>query len=65
MAKALDKTKPFATVHGDLEGRTFLQDDSYFRGDGTLWTGPTELEKKAVDEADAQAKREAAAAAKK
>jgi len=65
MAKTLDTKRPYATVHGDLEGRSFEQDTAYFRGDGSLWTGPNEAEAKAVAEADKQAKAEAEAAKKK
>lgn len=35
--KALDKSKPFAQVYGDDQGRAFEQDGAFFRGDGSPW----------------------------
>lgn len=34
---ALDRSRTFGTVCGDLEGRVYEQDGCFYRGDGTLW----------------------------
>lgn len=51
MAKTLDKTRPFATVHGDTTGRAFEQDTAFFHQDGSLWTDPAEVAAKEAEEA--------------
>lgn len=38
MMAGLDRSKPFATVFGDDQGRIYEQGGQYFRGDGSLWT---------------------------
>lgn len=36
--KELDRTKPFATIHGDVHGRIYEQDGEHFNADGKPWT---------------------------
>jgi len=40
MAKTLDKQKPFGTIHGDDQGRAYVQDGVYFDGEGNEWQAP-------------------------
>lgn len=40
MALELDRSKPYATVHGTGDARAYLQGEFYFRTDGTLWLPP-------------------------
>ena len=37
---ALDKSKPFGTVHSDDEGRRYFQNDTYFDVDGEVLVLP-------------------------
>lgn len=37
--KKLDRSKPFGTIHGDLEGRTFMQDGVIFDQSGVEFVG--------------------------
>lgn len=34
MRKTLDRQKPYGTVHGDEEGRVYVQDGTYFDSAG-------------------------------
>lgn len=40
----LDRTKDFAVVHGDSEGRCFEQDNRFFTAEGKLWRDPKKKE---------------------
>lgn len=34
----LDRTRPFANIHGDVHGRIYEQDGKHFNAEGELWT---------------------------
>jgi hypothetical protein len=38
--KTFDKQKPHGTVHGDTEGRVYVQDNVYYDGEGREWQPP-------------------------
>lgn len=40
--KNLDKTKPFGTVVGCDQGRSYEQNGTFFHGDGTEWVPPVD-----------------------
>jgi hypothetical protein len=59
MAATFDRSRPYGSVFGDLEGRMYEQDGQFFRGDGSLWTPPATAD--AVDAPAAKATPKASA----
>lgn len=47
----LDKSKPYGTIYGDLDGRAFVQDGRYFNAAGELIGGEKRGKAKSVVEA--------------
>ncbi len=37
----LDKSKPYATIFGEADGRVYEQGGHHFNGDGSLWVEPS------------------------
>lgn len=49
--KTLDKQKPYATIHGDTEGRVYEQDGATFDAEGKEWQPPASPATPEPDEA--------------
>lgn len=43
----LDYTRPYGTITGDDQGRSFEQDHKFFAADGTEWIDPAQPKAKA------------------